>query len=219
MKKYIFFTIIFIAVCFSSCKNIKSDEAVTDAFNQENFIEEIRENVLCLKSCAEETFGAEADFSQAYMRIYESEAAYNKSDKPVKMVLSSKISGNKVLEEENLPANYYIDPAYADLYLINNFNTNEQVKEYLRKYMSEDLIQKWFKEDFFEYEDKLYMIRGGRGYGAVSCDEQEISFVKEENGVYYISVNWYLFDEFYYKELLGFENINGSWVLTKEISE
>ena len=126
-------------------------------FDEEKFINEIKPNIECLQSCVQEIFGADISFDKrSYLSAYESEEAYDDG------------RGERVVlflpeEEEKYAKDYYIDPTYSDFYVVNNFKTNDEVRENLRKYMSDEIIDNYFRDDFFEYDGMLYLVRGAWG--------------------------------------------------------
>ena len=47
------------------------------AFNEEEFLNEIKPNIECLKSCEEEMFGADVDFDTSYFSAFADEDSYD----------------------------------------------------------------------------------------------------------------------------------------------
>ena len=73
------------------------------AFNEEEFLNEIKPNIECLKSCEEEMFGADVDFDTSYFSAFADEDSYDGG------------SGERVLlfapeDEQKYAEQYYIDP-------------------------------------------------------------------------------------------------------------
>ena len=184
-------------------------EQQKEAFSESDFLNEIKPNLECLNSCVQVMFMADVDFNVEYISAYDNEEAYDDG-----------LGERAVLflpeEEEAYAENYYIDPTYASLYTVNNFKTNEEVRENLRKYMTDEIIDKYFDNDFFEYEGNLYLVRGARGYGAVTVDMDSVKYIEEKDGKQYVSVDFLLFDELYYTETIEFSQSNGNWIITGE---
>ncbi len=182
-------------------------------FDEEKFINEIKPNIECLQSCVQEIFGADISFDKrSYLSAYESEEAYDDG------------RGERVVlflpeEEEKYAKDYYIDPTYSDFYVVNNFKTNDEVRENLRKYMSDEIIDNYFRDDFFEYDGMLYLVRGARGYGAIDVDCESVKYVGEKDGKQYVSVDILYFDEYDYTETVEFSRIDDRWIITEEIKE
>lgn len=183
------------------------------AFDEAAFLEEIRPTVECLNDCALEMFGAEVDFDTAYHAAYENEAAYDNGRGEVAILY---LPG----EEEKLSEYFIVDPTISDYYPVANFKTNEDVREYLRGYMSDELVEKNFPRnvrEFLEYEGDLYLRRGSRGYGAVTCNLDSLRYLVGKGGKQYATVDFLLFNEYDYTEILEFTKTETGWLLTDEI--
>ena len=179
-----------------------------EPFNEQTFLQDITPNVNCLDSCVQEVFGAQADMDDAYLAAYESESAYAGGTGKIALLFQQ--------GEESKYSGYYIDPAYTSYYPVTNFKTNAEVADYLKKYLSQDIIDKWFSNDFLEYDGTLYLVRGARGYGAMTCDLGSLQYLEEKDGKQYVTVKFNLFDAFDHTEKLEFTKVNDSWVMTGE---
>lgn len=182
-------------------------------FDEEKFVNEIKPNIECLQSCVQEIFGADISFDKrSYLSAYESEEAYDdgRGDRVVLFLPE---------EEEKYAKDYYIDPTYSYFYVVNNFKTNDEVRENLRKYMSDEIINNYFRDDFFEYEGELYLVRGARGYGAIDVDCESVKYIGEKDGKQYVSVDILYFGDYDYTETVEFSRIDGRWIITGEIKE
>lgn len=181
-----------------------------EAFSEEEFLEDITPNVVCLNSCVQEMFGAEVDFDDdSYLAAYESESAYADGKGDIALLYKP--------DEESKYADYFIDPTCSDYYSVRNFKTNAEVRDYLRKYLSDEVIDQWFLNDFLEYEGQLYLRRGSRGYGAMACDLESLKYVEEKDGKQYVTVDFKLFNEFDHTETLEFSKVNDVWIMTDEV--
>lgn len=171
------------------------------------FLEEIKNNIEVYCSCVLELFCADVNW-KSYSAVYESEQTYdNGNGLPAVLYYC---------DSEAPKGNYFNDPTESDYYKVNNFKTNDEVRQYLKKYLSDSVIENWFHNDFLEYQGDLYIHRGARGYGAFTCEPHSIKFVGEREGKYYVTIDFLLFDEPEYTATLEFTNINGNWILTKE---
>jgi hypothetical protein len=145
-------------------------------------------------SCMEETFGADADFTQGYTRLYATEEDANAGTNCAALVPEGEIAGTEATYDGQ-----YIDPAYAVLYPVSNYTTAAEVEAHLREYLSdtayETLVGEYLGWDFFEFEGTLYLVRGGRGYGAEYYDWTTVSFLGEQDGLAAVSVDKRMFDE------------------------
>ena len=160
----------------------------------------------CLNQCELELFGAEVDVDTTYYGVYESEEAYDNGEGTVaKLYLPG---------EEEQVASYFEDPTMSSYYKVSNFQTNAEVRDSLRNYLSDAVIDEVFHDDFLEYEGALYLRRGSRGYGAVTIDLDSLKFVEQKNDRYYVTVDYLLFEEYDETMLLEFENRDGHWILS-----
>ena len=181
-----------------------------EAFSEGKFLEAITPNVVCLNSCVQEMFGAEVDFDEdSYLAAYESESAYADGMGDIALLFKP--------GEESKYADYFIDPICSDYYPVKNFKTNAEVRGYLKKYLSDAVIDKWFSNDFLEYEGQLYLRRGSRGYGAMTCDLESLKYVEEKDDKQYVTVDFKLFDGFDHTETLEFSKANDVWIMTDEV--
>lgn len=205
MKKIAMLALSVFMLCFTaSC----GDPSNTKVFNEEKFLEDISPNIACLDSCVHEIFGAEVDSDDSYLAVYESESAY--ADGMGNITLLFKPG------EENKYTGYFPDPTDSLYYRVTNFKTNSEVRDNLKKYLSDNVIDKWFFNDFLEYEEQLYLIRGSRGYGAETIDFDSVKYVEEKDAKQYVTVDFKLFDGFDRTEKLEFTKINDVWIMTDE---
>ncbi len=179
-----------------------------EPFDAQTFLKDITPNVSCLDACVQEVFGAQADMDTVYLAAYESESAYAGGTGNIALLFQQ--------GEEGKYSNYYIDPAYTSYYPVTNFKTNAEVADYLKKYLSQDIIDKWFSNDFLEYDGTLYLVRGARGYGAMTCDLGSLQYLEEKDGKQYVTVKFNQFDAFDHTEKLQFTKVNDSWIMTSE---
>lgn len=178
------------------------------AFNEEEFLNEIKPNIECLKSCEAEMFGADVDFDTSYFSAFADEDSYDGG------------SGERVLlfapeDEQKYAEQYYIDPTYSEFYPVSNFKTNDDVRAHLSQYLSEELVDKYFHDDFLEYEDTLYLRRGARGYGAITIDMDSVKYLEERDGKQYASIDFLYFNDYDYTAELEFIKNGDGWILNK----
>lgn len=205
MKKTALFAL---AACLLFLMASCSAAPKSEPFDAQTFLKDITPNVSCLDSCVQEVFGAQADMDTVYLAAYESESAYAGGTGNIALLFKQ--------GEEGKYTGYYIDPAYTSYYPVTNFKTNAEVADYLKKYLSQDIIDQWFSNDFLEYEGTLYLVRGARGYGAMTCDLGSLQYLEEKDGKQYVTVKFNQFDAFDHTEKLQFTKVNGSWVMTGE---
>lgn len=180
-----------------------------EAFSEEKFLEDITPNVDCLDSCVQEMFCADVDWDDEYLAAYKSESVYDNGSGEVALLFKP--------DEESKYGDYFIDPCYTCYYPVKNFKTNSEVVDYLKKFLSKNVIDKWFSNNFLEYEGQLYLARGARGYGAVKCDLKSLKYVEEKDGKQYVTVDFRLFDELDHTETLEFSKVSDVWIMTDEV--
>lgn len=181
------------------------DESSTD-FDSAAFIEEITPNVEYLNSCLDEIFVTSPDFGTRYTAAYASEEAYdNGNGTPAILFLRE--------DYEKVAKEYFIDPTLSDYYPVSGYTTNAEVRENLEKYMSKDLVDKVFHDDFMEFEGKLYLVRGSKGYGAYSLDMNSLKYDKEIDGKQYATVDMLYFSEYDKTLNLELEKQGDNWIM------
>jgi hypothetical protein len=181
----------------------------TEAFSEKKFLKDIAPNVDCLDSCVQEMFCADVDWDDEYVAAYKSKSVYANGSGKVALLFKP--------SEDSKYKDYFIDPCYVSYYPVKNFKTNSDVVNYLKKFLSKEIINKWFSNNFLEYKGRLYLARGARGYGAMKCDLKSLKYVKEKGGKQYVTVNFKLFDELDHTETLEFSKINDVWIMTDEV--
>ena len=160
-----------------------SAEAYRSYFNPETFMEEIQPVLQCLQSCDRELFGAEVDQSRVFLAGME-----RKADGLAPGILYE--SGTP------LPEGFEEDPACVEYYPVKNFHTNDEVRQYLSRFFSADVIQQVFHNDFLEFDGKLYLKRGGRGYGTVVCQPDTAEYLWEDSGRQAVKIDYSAFGEY-----------------------
>lgn len=190
-----------------SNENIKTIGHKLGSKQNNAFLNEVKPNIQVLSECVEEMFCADVDFSEEYAGVYQSEQQYDNGSGQPSILYN--------IKEEAPKGDYFEDPTKSSYYIVRNFNTNEEVRQYLRNYMTDDIINKWFHNDFLEYNGNLYLHRGGRGYGAVVCHTHSGKFLQEKDDKYYITVDFLYFDDFDHKEILEFTKIKEKWIITQ----
>ena len=140
-----------------------------------------------------ESFMAEFSYDDGtYTRLYDPEAdAYSADTAPAALVTSSELDGHPYSE---LYEGYTVDPADASCLEVKNFASIADIKENLSKYLDESLYDEKVGEDFFEFDGKVYAIRGGRGYGAVTCGKI-IGIISGEGDSLTVTAERLYFDE------------------------
>ena len=117
-----------------------------------------------------------------------------------------------VVEESAADHSNLTDPTDSVLYEILNFKTNAEALAYLRQYMTPDIAGELFHE-FLEMDGKLYMVYGGRGYGAEQLDLDSAS-VSVSGDTCSVTLDFCLFDEKVNTCTVSFAKQGEDWIIT-----
>ena len=156
-----------------------------------------------LNTSFEGTYGAEADMTQPHSRIFTSQESCMNGDDPVEVR-----AGILSMDESN-------DPAAMVLYPVTNVKTLAQWKESLAQKFSVDMITKWETEQdvLAEYSGKLYMLRGGQGYGAWLLELDTAKIVSQSTGACSVTVDCLAFGEYECTYQVDFVYSDGRWII------
>lgn len=198
-----------------------SSEPAPEPFTEEAFMEEIATNIDVLDSCVTEVFCTEVDDSTRYMALFENEEdAYSEISKPDKLV---EMPDEIVYDElDSQYPGYYTDPALIEYTKVTNFSSINEIRDYIAQYVSDEAVNEaldgsydvWLNSSFSEVEDGLYLMRGGRGYGAMTYDKDSAAYVEEVDGMHYVTVDVMYFDSFDHTETLEFTASGDGWIIT-----
>ena len=167
----------------------------------EELLATLRFHLDLINQCYAETCGAELG-STEYSRVYTSEEAMMAGEAPIEIVERSSIDGSNLT-----------DPTDAVLYEILNFKTNAEALAYLEQYMAPDVAQALFPNEFLEMDGKLYMVYGGRGYGAEQLDLDSAS-ISVSGDTCTVTLDFCLFDEKVSTATVSFEKQGEAWIIT-----
>ncbi|MBM6829829.1 hypothetical protein H9X85_08845 [Anaerotignum lactatifermentans] len=201
--KRIFCILMVTVMCLGAA--CSAEQAETAAVDEGVFLEEIAPNILCLDSCELEMFGADVDFEEEYFCVYESEQSYDNGWGPVAKLYQE--------GEEATVSEYFPDPVMSSYYPVRNFQTNEEVRAHLEEFLSPEITEEKFHDDFLEYDGKLYLVRGARGYGAITCDKESVAFLEKQGDSYYATMDYLYFGDYDYTVKLEFQKKDGKWML------
>ena len=155
-----------------------------------------------LNECMLETYGANLNRDVAYARVYTSQDAMMNGEAPLDVVPRSTITE-------------ITDATDATLYEVTNFSTNAEVRAYLEEYFTPALVSSLFFEEFQEFDGKLYMVYGSRGYGESLYDLDSAYIAEADEDRCTVAVNMYYFEELMGEMHLMFEKIDGRWYMTE----
>lgn len=99
-------------------------------------------------------------------------------------------------EREVYGEQYYLDPSEATYDRIMNYTSEAEIESYLLQYLDASILDDFpLAEDFFTYEDAVYLVRGARGYGAYNIEEDSAQVVNKTADSAHINANLLLFGE------------------------
>ena len=160
-----------------------------------------------LNSFYAETYGAEVNWSETYYRVYENEDSFDNGDDPIAIKLS--VPG----EQRN---EVTFDPVELSLYVVQNFSSLAEWQAYLLQYMNPELVEEWIDYgayEFVTYNDILYLVRGGRGYGSYSLKLLTARLIYNESNKCSITVDRYSFDNYDCTLRVDFVWSQGKWMI------
>lgn len=172
------------------------------ALTEDAFLDMVYWHLYWFNECSIENYGAAADYSQTYARVYSSQEAMMNGEAPLDIVLRSNLTT-------------VTDPIDANLYLIENFTSNAQIRSTLETYITPDLVNLLFDNPFQEFNGKLYFVEGSRGMGTEYYDVNNASVM--ELGEEYCTV---FMDKFYFDQpdgevMVRFQKIGGNWYIVE----
>ncbi len=116
-----------------------------------------------------------------------------------------------ILDNEPIPEGYFADPAAVSYIPVTNFASKANIHEHLSHYFTEsylEMLQYGINENFFEYEGELYLVRGGRGYGANGLDLDSVDYTNMQNDMLIVDLTSH--GSVYAKGTVGFTEDNGT---------
>ena len=170
------------------------------ALSPEELLDTLYFHLNLINQCYAETCGAELG-DTAYCLVYTSQEAAMAGEAPI-----------AVVEESAADRSNITDPTGSALYEILNFKTNAEALAYLRQYMTPDIAGELFHE-FLEMDGKLYMVYGGRGYGAEQLDLDSAS-VSVSGDTCSVTLDFCLFDEKVNTCTVSFAKQGEDWIIT-----
>ena len=169
--------------------------------NQEELLAELKYSIELLDLCFDETCGAELNREVAYSRVYSSMDAMINGEE-----LQDVIRQDEITEET--------DAASMVLYEITNYKTNDEVRADLGNYFTEQVVNDVFPDEFIEFNGKLYMGYGGRGYGMHDYDLDSAVIVELSENTCQIDVDYLMMDEPSGTASIYFEKTGDQWLIT-----
>lgn len=179
------------------------EEAETEVLKVEP--ELIAEHIAALNEAAREFFGAEYVQNMYYSFYFKEE---NTDWNTVPDMVSEEYLGDSTEE-------YYYDYFERTVMEVTNFKTKSEVREYMSRWLDSSLFEADYcgiDFNFMEFEGKLYLLRGNRGYGLVSYGNSEITSKTADK----MTAKAYIYQNNVYEAgtaEIKFEKIDGRWII------
>ena len=179
------------------------EEAETEVLKVEP--ELIAEHIAALNEAAREFFGAECVQNMYYSFYFKEE---NTDWNTVPDMVSEEYLGDSTEE-------YYYDYFERTVMEVTNFKTKSEVREYMSRWLDSSLFEADYcgiDFNFMEFEGKLYLLRGNRGYGLVSYGNSEITSKTADK----MTAKAYIYQNNVYEAgtaEIKFEKIDGNWII------
>ncbi len=115
--------------------------------------------------------------------------------------------------DEEIPDGYDYDPLVRAYYPVYSISSYEGVLDNFRDYFTESCMETiafTLMDEFEEFDGTLYLVRGGKGYGAVALDFESVDDSNlADKGI--ITVDTLLFGEWYQTLTVSFDWSDGIW--------
>ena len=151
-----------------------------------------------LDQCIQENFGTEVDSQKAMYALYRTpDDVYSGNiaalvPEPTFFSLHTDASG---LITDEPYRSFCPDPlAVSYLPVINCWSASE-VYDRFSRYLADDILRPAFEENFCVFNDRVYLVRGPRGYGAVSMDVSRAVLLERNGNEYILQAPALLFGE------------------------
>ena len=126
----------------------------------------IAEHVAALNEVFQETFYTGVDWNdETYARLFKEEQINGTTAEAIPDLMMK----NSEIYENGIPEGYFEDAGDADCYLVEDYYSKEEIYGVLGKWLSEDIFLEKIDQNMIEFDGRLYMTRGGRGYSVESC--------------------------------------------------
>lgn len=179
------------------------EEAETEVLKVEP--ELIAEHIAALNEAAREFFGAEYVQNMYYSFYFKEE---NTDWNTVPDMVSEEYPGDSA-------EGYCYDFFERTAMEVTNFKTKAEVREYMGRWLDSSLFEADYcgiDFNFMEYDGKLYLLRGNRGYGLVSYGNSEITSKTADK----MTAKAYIYQNDYYEAgtaEIEFEKRDGNWII------
>ncbi len=188
----------------SAASGVPESTAAPEAtLSPDALLDTLRVHIDLIDRCYQETCGAELDRDTPYSRVYTSADAMIAGEAPIDVVPQSTV-------DRSSPT----DPTDATLYEILNFKTNAEVRAYLEQYMTPDVADRLFPNEFCEMNGRLYMVYGPRGYGMHRLDASSAAITVTGDTACTVTVDSYWFEQKGEPCTVSFENAGNGWKIT-----
>ena len=174
----------------------------------------IAEHIAALNEVFKETFYTGFDWNdETYARLFKTEQVNGTTVEAIPDLMMK----NSEIYENGIPEGYYEGADDADCYLVEDYCSKAEIYGALSEWLSKDVFAEEIERNMIEYDGRLYMVRGGRGYSVQSCSGFVIT-EQTETEVKAIG-NYFLHGDPAGKIELVFSVNNGKIILEKYMTE
>lgn len=163
-------------------------------------------------SVVAENFSVEADYENGKSVII------NSTDNSKKIVTQDEIRAADGSMDISAFPGYEFDPTGASYYEVKNFKTEAELCDYLNRFMLPEIYESGIAENFEEIDGILYLVRGGRGYGAVTCGNV-VSIIPDASDSVQVTAERRLFEEPDGAFVLTVQEVDGVLKITNSAEE
>ncbi len=126
----------------------------------------ITEHIAALNEIFKETFYTGFDWNgETYARLFKTEQVNGTTAEAIPNLMMK----NSEIDEKGIPEGYFEDAGDADCYLVEDYYSKAGIYGVFGQWLSEEIYGEAVERNMIEYDGRLYMVRGGRGYGVESC--------------------------------------------------
>ena len=178
--------------------------------SEEQMISAVTPHIKAFGEVISENFGSEIDIAGVCYAAY--------PEKNIDGIVPGELDDDEkvilVKDPDVLPDGYQIDGTYTSYIPVINYTDEDEAEERFSSLMNDDIFEDALDENFEEYKGKLYLVRGGRGYGAASVDVSSAEVVAVTGSGCTVKVKRLLFDEPDGEYFLNFKYTDNGFFLT-----
>lgn len=151
-----------------------------------------------LDQCIQENFGTEINHQQAMYALYQTPNDVYRGNiaalVPEQTFFSLHTDDSGLITDEPYRS-YYPDPLTVSYFPVLNCRSASEVYDRFSQYLAASILRPAFEENFLVFDNRLYLVRGPRGYGTVSMDVSRAVLLEHNGNEYILQAPALLFGE------------------------